>query len=390
MMFIFITITLEMIGIGLVIPAMPGIMRRFISDPAEVSSYYGYFISLYALMQFLASPILGSLSDRFGRRPVLLISLLCAGLDYLLMAFAPNLAILFLGRVISGLTGAGMTVAMAYVADVSTDQTRSKNFGMMGAAFGLGFIIGPAIGGLLGHFGPQYPFIVAALLNLLNFAFGLFVLPESFFGHTPFQWKKVNPFLSFAKLYALPAILPFAAVHFLFQLAGNTHPSVWVLYTEHRFAWTMGQIGASLALVGILSAIAQGWLTGVVVKKFGEYRTVVWGTFGYILTFVAFAAANQGWMMYAILIASSVFWTSQPALQALISRQIDPTEQGQMQGTLVSLTSLACILNPLITTQLFAHFTQPGYPQIPGAPYYFAALVSLVAWILILRARPAK
>jgi DHA1 family tetracycline resistance protein-like MFS transporter len=387
LLFIFVTVTLEMIGIGLIIPSLPGIMRRFVSDPSQVSAYYGYFVSLYALMQFIASPFLGALSDRFGRRPVLLVSLFCAGLDYLLMAFAPNLGILFVGRIISGLTGACITVAMAYIADISTDENRSKNYGMVGAAFGLGFIIGPAIGGLLGQYGPQYPFVAAAILNLVNFCFGIFVLPESFLPdkRRSFSWKKANPFISLTKLFNMPAILLLAAVHFLFMLSGNTHPSVWVLYTEFRYGWTTGQVGASLALVGILSAIAQGWLTGIMVKKFGEYRVVLWGSLGFAAEFVALGLSNQGWMIYPILIMFSVFWTAQPALQGLISKEIPANEQGEMQGSLVSLTSLTAIINPLITTQLFAIFSSPSAPIFaPGAPYFFAALVALISWILLI------
>lgn len=390
LVFIFITIMLDMIGVGLIIPSLPDIMRRFTNDPAQVSAYFGYFIALYACMQFLASPLLGSLSDLIGRRPILLVSLCIAGLDYILMAFAPTLSILFVGRVVSGLTGASLTVAMAYISDISSDKNRAANFGMIGAAFGLGFVIGPAIGGLLGQMGPQYPFLAAAGMNLLNFLFGIFVLPESFPAEKRrgFNWNKLNPFLSLKKIFSMPNILILAAVHFLMQLAGQTHPSIWTLYTEYKFGWTRAQVGLSLATVGILVAIAQGWLTRVLIPKFGERRTVLYGTFGSALAFCGFALATQGWMMYAILISSAIFWTAQPALQSLISQKAPANEQGELQGALVGLSSLGSIINPIICTQLFAFFTQSDRNIIlPGAPYFFAALISLFSWFILARQR---
>lgn len=380
--FIFVTATLDMIGMGIVIPSLPHIMGRYV-EAQEVSSYYGYFISLFALMQFLASPLLGALSDRFGRRPILLNSLLIAGLDYILMAFAPSIGWLFFGRVISGLTAACFTVAMAYIADISTDENRSKNFGLIGAAFGLGFIIGPLLGGLLSKLGPQYPFLMAAALNLLNFAFGLFVLPESWpkEKRRKVEMKKLNPVATLAHIFRLPGVLSLAGAHFFFQLAGQTHPSVWILYTESRFGWDSLQVGASLALVGVLAAIAQGWLTGVLVPRIGEYKAVLGGAIGYAITFAAFGLATEGWMMYAILTASAVLWITQPALQAMITSKVPAHEQGELQGSLMSLTSLASIINPLVTTQLFAKFAH----SVPGAPYFFAAAVCLVSIPLVIR-----
>lgn len=387
-LFIFITVTLDMIGIGLVIPSLPDIMRRFVTSETSVSEYFGYFISLYALMQFLASPLLGAFSDRWGRRSILLVSLCVAGLDYILMAYAPTLEILFAGRIISGLTGANITVAMAYIADISDDKNRSANFGMIGAAFGLGFIIGPAIGGLLGHLGPHYPFLVAAGMNLLNFFFGLFILPESLQPEMrrKIDFRKTNPLSSLTKVFRAKHILPLLLVYFFFQLAGQTHPSIWTLYTETRFQWTTAQVGLSLAAVGLLSAISQGWLTRIIIPKIGEYRTVIYGAFGYAMTFALFGAANQGWMMYVILVFSALFWAAPPALQSLISHNTPPQEQGELQGTLVSLSSLASIITPLIATKLFSTFTSANASAyIPGAPYYFAALICLVSWAIIVR-----
>lgn len=388
MIFIFITVTLDMIGIGLIIPSLPDVIRRLVTDTSLTSSYYGYFISVYAVMQFIASPLLGVLSDKFGRKPVLLVSLFVAAIDYLIMGFAPTLAILFVGRVIAGLTGANITVAMAYIADISNDENRAKNFGMVGAAFGLGFIIGPAIGGLLGAQGPQLPFIAAAAMNGLNFIFGMFVLPESLppEKRREFSWGRTNPLQSFLNVFSNKALIVFMIMHFCFQLAGQTHPSIWTLYTQTRFGWTTAEVGFSLAAVGLLSAISQAGLTGTVVKWLGEWRTVVLGSLGTVLAFAAFAFATQGWMMYAVLIFSSVFWCYQPALQSLLSRNTPSSEQGELQGSLVSLTSLASILNPLIVTQLFAMFSE----DFPGAPYLFAAGVSAVALIVALLKKPAK
>jgi DHA1 family tetracycline resistance protein-like MFS transporter len=387
--FIFVTATLDMIGMGIVIPNLPHIMRRFLTDPSEVSLYYGYFISVFSLLQFLASPLLGALSDRFGRRPILLGSVLAAGVDYILMAFAPTLPILFLGRVISGACSGGFTVAMAYIADISTDENRAKNFGLIGAAFGLGFIIGPVLGGLLGDFGPQYPFLCAAALNLVNFAFGLFVLPESFppEKRRAVTLRNLNPLSTLLKILRMPGVLALAGAHFLFQLAGATHPSVWVLYTERRFGWGSRQQGMSLALVGILATIAQGWLTGILVPKIGEKRAVIIGAVGLAVAYALFGFANAGWEMYAILAGSSIFWISGPALQSLLTRKVPAQDQGELQGCLASLSSLSAILNPLVTTQLFAAAAVGASGILLGAPYFFAAIATALALPLLLYRR---
>jgi DHA1 family tetracycline resistance protein-like MFS transporter len=387
LLFLFITATLDMIGVGLIIPSLPDVVRRFVTNEAMVTEYFGYFISVYALMQFVASPLLGALSDLYGRRPVLLTSLIMAGLDYLMMAFAPSLTLLFIGRVISGLSGASVTVCMAYVADISDDKNRSTNYGLIGAALGLGFIIGPALGGFLGQIRPEAPFLAAAALNILNFIFGLFVLPESFPKEKRRKpdLKKLNPLVSLKQVFKTPVILTFALVHFLFQLAGMTHPSIWTLYTEHRFGWTSGQVGLSLTLVGLLIAISQGWFTRIIIPKFGEQKTLLYCAFGNFISYILYAQATQGWMMYGVILFTSLFFVAQPALQSLATKNIPSNEQGEFQGALVSLTSLASILNPLIVTRLFAHFSDQEGLYIPGAPYYLAAISSLVAWIIILK-----
>lgn len=384
--FIFATIFLDALGIGILIPILPDLIRRFSSDPSFVSHYFGYFISIYALMQFLASPVLGALSDRFGRRPVLLVSLAGAVLDYILMAYAPNLTILFIGRVIAGLTGASMTVATAYIADISDDKTRSANFGMIGAAFGMGFIIGPAIGGSVGSFGHEYPFLVAAGLNLLNFIFGLFILPESLPAELrrKVDFKKLNPFKSLSKILRPSPNLAMIWVYVLFVLAGQVHPSSWALLTQFKFNWSAADIGISLSIVGITAAIVQGVLTRILIPKMGEWNALFMSIGVGAIAFAGYAFANAGWVLYAILIPSSIAGIGGPALQSLISGETPSQEQGELQGTLVALASLTAIVGPLFYTELFARMTRPTIsPQFPGAPYLMASLISVLCGIII-------
>lgn len=385
--FIFITVMLDMIGIGVIIPSMPDIMRRFQLSESAIPTYLGYFIATYATMQFVASPLLGLLSDRYGRRPVLLLSLFVAAFDYLLMGFAPTLTVLFFGRALAGLTGANVTVAMAYIADVSNDKNRAANFGKMGAAFGLGFIIGPILGGLAAHKSAQLPFILAAVLNLLNFVFGLFVLPESLKQRRvhPITLQDLNPLNSIKNIFNIPNILLLSCVYFLISLAGQTHPSVWNIYTQTRYQWNPAQVGFSLTFVGLLAALVQIFITNRAVKTFGELPILTWGTFAWSITFLMFGLASEGWMIYAILIPASVTSVMQPALQSLLAGRVHSNLQGQLQGSLVSLQSLASIINPLITTQLFAIYSQPNHtPYAPGAPYFFASAVTAFNGLLVL------
>nr|AIA16882.1 Tetracycline_Resistance_MFS_Efflux_Pump [uncultured bacterium] len=383
--FIFATIFLDALGIGLLIPVLPDVIRRFNSDPQFVSDHFGYFVAVYALMQFLASPVLGSLSDRFGRRPILLISLLGAGLDYILMAFAPNLTILYLGRIISGLTGASMTVASSYMADISDDKNRSANFGLIGAGWGLGFICGPLIGGLLGDMSPTMPFLGAAVLNLLNFFFGLFVLPESLPAtmRRNVEIKRLNPFKSLAKVLQPSPILVLVWIYVLLFLSGQSHPSIWTLYTEYKFGWTPRQVGFSLAFVGAVIAAAQGGLTRVIIPKTGEIRALFLGIMMYVIGFALFGLAPAGWMMYAIMLLFSISGIAMPSLQSMLAKRFPSQEQGELQGTLVSLASLTAIIGPLFYTKVFSYFTDEKAPiHFPGAPYIGASLFAVVALVL--------
>ncbi|NBV42491.1 MFS transporter [bacterium] len=385
--FIFVTILLDAIGIGILIPVLPDVMRRFASNPATVSTYFGLFIGAYALMQFIASPVLGALSDRFGRRPILLFSLLGAACDYLLMAFSPTLWLLFLGRLISGLTGASMTVASSYMADISDDSNRSANFGMIGAGWGIGFIAGPLLGGLLGTLGPKAPFLLAAVLNIVNFAFGLFVLPESLpvGSRRQIALKKLNPLKSIVSVLKPSAFALLIWIYFFLFLAGNVHPVNWTLYTETKFHWSAWQVGLSLSFVGVVIAFSQVVLTRVIIPKIGEANSITLGIIVYSISFALFALATQGWMMYAFMVVFSITGITVPALQSKIGKHVPSNQQGELQGSLVSLASLSSMLAPLIYTYLFVTFTKNGAPfYFPGAAYAAASgicAVALITWL---------
>lgn len=385
-LFIFITILLDAIGIGVIIPILPEVIKRFGTTEAFVSTYFGYFISVYALMQFIASPLLGSLSDKYGRRPVLLVSLLGSGLDYLLMAFSPSLWILFLGRVLSGLTGANQTVAASYIADISTNDNRAANFGMIGAAFGIGFVLGPALGGIVGSFGHQWPFVLSSVLTLLNFLFGLFVLPESLAleHRREIKLTKLNPIKSLGHTFFKPGLSLFIWIYFLSNLAGQVHPAVWTLYTTYKFHWTSIEVGLSLAAVGIAFGLGQGVTTRMIVPRIGEKNSVKYGTLLLSLSYFLYAIATQGWMMYPIISLMIFCGIAIPSLQSLMSKEVAANEQGQLQGGLISIMSLTSILGPLIYTYLFSHFTQGFALSFPGAPYMMAAIISMICFVLVM------
>lgn len=384
--FIFVTILLDASGLGLLIPVMPDVLRRFSSDPTVVSENFGWFIGVYALMQFAAAPVLGSLSDRFGRRSILLSSLLGAAIDYLFMAFAPSLPLLFVGRCISGLTGASMTVASSYMADVSDERSRAANFGMIGAGWGIGFIIGPTIGGLLSVFGPKAPFLAAACINALNFLYGVFVLPES---HPVERRRRIsvralNPLRTIARVLSPSPFVIFIWIYFLVFLAGQIHPVNWTLYTQTKFHWTSWQVGLSLSFVGLMIAAAQGGLVRMLVPRLGEHRALTAGLAVYALAFALYALAWRGWMMYAVTVFFSLAGLTMPSLQSILGKHVPPERQGELQGSLVSLGSAAAILAPLLFTRLFVHFTRPGAPvYFPGAAYLGAS--AICCFVLALR-----
>jgi DHA1 family tetracycline resistance protein-like MFS transporter len=384
--FILVTLFLDVLGIGLIIPVLPKLIESFRGgNVSAAAGTLGALVALYSLMQFLFAPVLGSLSDRFGRRPVLLASLLGSGLDYLLLAWAPSLSWFFLGRIVAGITGASFSTASAYIADVSPPEKRAQNFGLIGAAFGLGFIAGPALGGLLGDRGLRLPFVVAAGLTLLNWLYGLLVLPESLGAgqRRAFSWARANPIGSLVALRAHPLVLGLAGALFLVQLAQNGVHSTWVLYTGYRYEWTAGQVGASLAVVGLMAAVVQGGLTRTIVPRIGERRALVFGLIVGTFTQIGYGLATQGWMIYAILAVGSIGAVSGPAVQALISRSVAANEQGAVQGALASIGSVAGVLGPPAATGLFGYFIGPRAPwHMPGAAFFFGALLMASSLVL--------
>ena len=387
--FIFITVLIDVIGLGIIIPVLPKLLELLTGEGiSRVSQYAGWLSFAYAGAQFLCAPVVGVLSDRLGRRPVLLASLLGLGLDYVFLSFAPTLGWLFVGRVLAGITGASFTTAAAYIADVSTPEKRAQNFGLIGAAFGVGFIIGPALGGVFATWGPRVPFMVAAGLSLCNFLYGFFILPESLPAarRRPFAWVRANPVASLLRLGRYPVILGLVASLVLIYLAGSAPQSVWTFYTIYKFGWGPKLVGYSLGAIGLFTALVQGGLVRVAIPKLGASRAIVVGLLCYATGFVLFAFASRGWMMFAFLAPYCLGGIAGPALQGTISGQVPPTEQGELQGALTSLISLTGVVGPLLMTYLFAYFTGPGAPvQFPGAPFALGAVLTLVSAALAVR-----
>ena len=384
--FIFITLLIDITGWGLIIPVFPKLIGELTNaDISTIGRYGGWLTVAYAIVQFFFAPIMGNLSDRYGRRPVLLLSLLGFGIDYLFLSFAPTLAWLFVGRIIAGATGASITTATAYIADISTPEDRAKNFGLIGAAFGLGFIIGPAIGGLLGEFGARVPFLVAAGLTLLNTLYGYFVLPESLpkENRRKFEWSRANPFGSLQHLRRFPGIWGLMISLVLVYIAAHSVQSTWSFFTIERFQWSEGMIGISLAVVGVLVAAVQGGLIRVVNPILGNERSIYIGLALNTLGLFLFAFASETWMMFAFLVPYCLGGIAGPALQAIISNHVPANEQGELQGALTSLISLTTIIGPLVMTNLFAYFTQPNTPvHFSGAPFLAGAILMLASAIV--------
>lgn len=390
MAFILITLFLDVLGLGLIIPILPGLIVEFMGgDNASAARFYGLIAAVYALMQFVFAPLLGALSDRFGRRPVLLVSLFGLGVDYLILAFAPTLAWLVVGRIIAGIAGSSITTANAYIADVSTPETRAQNFGLVGVAFGLGFIFGPALGGVLGEVNLRLPFFVAAGLVLLNWLYGFFVLPESLppEKRSAFSWTKANPVGSIGGLGAYPLVAGLALAFVFISLAQRGLETTWVLYTSYRFGWGEGANGLTLGLVGVMAVIVQGFLIRPTIRLLGERRTVLVGLAISSLTFLFYGLSSQGWMMLATIVFGSLGGVAGPAIQGLVAGSVPPDAQGKVQGALTSLISLSSIVAPvLFTTGLFSYFTSPAAPvELPGAPFLLGALLFAVGLGVVVR-----
>ena len=381
--FIFITILIDVIGLGIIIPVIPTLIRQLTGEGlSQAAVYSGWLTFAYAAAQFCFAPVMGGLSDKLGRRPVLLTALLGLGLDYVFLSFAPTLAWLFVGRVLAGIAGASFTTATAYIADISTPEKRAQNFGLVGAAFGIGFIVGPGIGGLLGHYGARVPFMAAAGLSLCNLLYGYFVLPESLTPdkRRPFEWRRANPVASLLRLGRYPAVLGLVAAVVLLYLAGSAVQSVWTFYTEMKFGWNERMVGISLMVVGLFSALVQGGLVRVVIPKLGAARAIIIGLLCYTVGFVLFAFASRGWLMLAFLAPYCLGGIAGPAMQGTISGQVPANEQGELQGALTSLMSATGVVGPVLMTGLFGYFTGPKAPvHFPGAPFLLGAVLALAS-----------
>lgn len=386
MLFIFITLLVDCTGVGVIIPVVPTLIQELTGGTVSDAARYGGWLTVtYAVLQFIFAPILGGFSDQYGRRPVLLISLFGLGVDYLFLFFAPSLWWLFVGRAIAGICGASFTTASAYIADVSTNENRAQNFGMIGAAFGIGFIIGPLIGGVFGEFGSRIPFLVAAGLSLLNWLYGFFIFPESLKpeNRRVFDIKRANPLGSLLQLKKYPAVFGLVTATFLIYVAGQVMPSVWTFYTMERFQWSKLWIGASISFVGVSVAVVQGGLIKLAMNKFGKYKAVYIGMCLYIVGFTLFAFAIHGWMMFVFMIPYALAGIAGPAIQAIVSGDVPPNAQGELQGALTALMSVASIVGPILMTGLFAYFTSKEAPvYFPGAPFMMGALLTVISTII--------
>jgi MFS transporter, DHA1 family, tetracycline resistance protein len=384
--FIFVTLLVDVMGFGIIIPVLPQLIQHLIHGTvSEAAPYAGWLAFAYASMQFFFSPVIGNLSDKYGRRPVLLSSLLGFGIDYLFLAFAPTIGWLFVGRIVAGITGASFTTANAYIADISTPEKRAANFGLVGFAFGVGFIIGPVIGGILGSYNMRYPFLASAIFALLNATYGYFILPESLSkeNRRPLDLKRCSPWGSLIQLSKYKAVIGLAVSLFLIYFAVQSVQSVWTFYTFEKFHWTKAMVGYSLGFVGLLVAAVQGGLIRIVLPKIGQERSIWIGLLLYTSGLILFAFASKSWMMFAFLIPYCLGGIAGPALQGYMSNSVPANEQGELQGGLTSLVSLSTIFGPLVMTWSFYYFTKPNAPfQFPGAPFAIGAVLMLLSTIL--------
>lgn len=387
--FIFLTLIIDITGLGIIIPVMPALISSLTESTInEAAKIGGLMLFAFSAMQFLFAPIIGNLSDRFGRRPVLLASLFGFGLDYILMAVAPTISWLFVGRILAGVFGASITTAMAYIADISTPEKKSQNFGMVGAAFGVGFIVGPVIGGILGEYGPRVPFYAAAGLTLVNWMYGYFILPESLpvSKRRAFNWRRANPLGSLKQLRKYPLLGGLLFAIFFVYIAAHAVQSNWSFFTIYTFEWSESMVGYSLGTAGLLVGIVQGLLIRVVIPRLGQNNSVYVGLILYFIGLTLFALATQGWMMFVFLVPYCLGGITGPAIQGIMSNQVPDTEQGELQGGFSSMVSISSIIGPVLMTGLFAYFTSENAPiHFPGAPFMTAAILTLVSLILAVR-----
>jgi MFS transporter, DHA1 family, tetracycline resistance protein len=381
--FIFVTVLLDMLALGVVIPILPKLIESFVeNDTASAARIFGLFGTAWALMQFVFSPLLGSLSDRFGRRPVVLLSNFGLAADYVLMALAPSLSWLFVGRVISGITSASISTAFAYIADRTAPEQRAAMFGRIGVAFGAGFILGPALGGLLGDISPRLPFWVAAGLSFANWLYGLFILPESLPAErrAPFRWKSANPIGMLSLLRASPTLAGLQLANFFSQLAHVVLPSTFVLYAGYRYGWDVKMVGLTLAIVGVCSMVVQGIAIGPIVKHLGERRALLVGLVCGALGFLIYGVAPTGLLFCVGIPVMAIWGVSGAATQALMTREVAPDQQGRLQGATASVQSVAQMLGPFLFTLTFAYFISASAPvKLPGAPFLLACVLLLLS-----------
>jgi MFS transporter, DHA1 family, tetracycline resistance protein len=393
-LFILITVMLDAIGIGLIMPVMPALILEVQGGSLASAALWGGVLStIFAVMQFLFSPLLGNLSDRFGRRPVLLLSLVVMGLDYLMMAVAGTIWLLVVGRVIGGVTAATHGTASAYMADISAPGEKATNFGLIGAGFGIGFVLGPLAGGLLGEFGTRAPFYAAAVLAALNAGFGWLVLRETVNerNRRPFQWLRANPLGAFASVARLPGIGRLLMVYFIYSVAFYVYPAVWSFFTQERFGWTPQTIGLSLALFGITMAFVQGWLIRYILRWLGEWRTVVYGLVFDTFAFGLIAAVTHSTVALILTPIAALGAVITPALQGIMSQAVSDDAQGELQGVLTSVAALSMIVSPLMMTSVFATFTRDTAPiHFAGAPFLVSLILMLIALAIFPGSRPGR
>ena len=390
MIFIFVTMFIDILGLAIIVPILPDLIGELVGrDASSTGRYLGVIVAVYALMQFLFAPVLGALSDRFGRRPIILISLFGFGIDYLIQGWAPSIGWLFVGRFIAGVMGASITTANAYIADVSTPDTRARNFGFVGVAFGLGFTMGPALGGVLGAIHLRLPFFVAAALALVNWLYGFFVLPESLAPEhrRAVSFRNMNPIASLRRLRAYPLVAGLAFAVLFSSLAQRGMENVWVLHAGYRYGWNTQTNGLTLALVGVMAILVQGLLVRPAVRRLGERRTIMLGLTVSTLAFLGYGLASEGWMVLVIIVFGALAGLAMPAIQGLVAGTVGPSEQGEIQGALTSLTSLTSIFAPLIfTAGLFSFFTSSAAPMaLPGAPFLLGSILFAVSLVVLIR-----
>jgi len=388
--FIFVTALLDSIGFGIIMPVLPQLVMEVTGEDISAAARFGgWLMFAYAGMQFFLAPAIGNVSDRFGRRPVLLLSLAVLTIDYLIMWWAPTFAWLLLGRLIAGAAAATYSTCNAYIADISEPDRRAQNFGLIGAAFGMGFVIGPVIGGFLGEYGPRAPFLAAAALSLANFLYGTFVLPESLTSdkRRPFDWRRANPTGTLAALRRYPMVFGLIGAYVLFQLGHQSLPAVWSFFAIERFDWSPKEIGYSLGAVGVSMVFVQAVLLRWALPRLGPRRAAMLGFSCTMLSFLGYAFATQGWMVYGFLLVGALQGFISPSMQGIMSNQVSASEQGELQGGLASMSSLTAIVSPPFMTQLFALFTGPSAPvYFAGAPWLAAAVLTLLSLALFMRA----